>query len=224
MNPSEIDRITAVLPFLSTIPHRDWQHAELVSIDPSTPHRIQEGHMLQHAMFMVKGSVRIHKISEQGREITLYRVQGGQSCVLMMASILGESEYEASASIEVESEILLISVGVFREWMDHNKPLRQFIYQQFVQRITAVTNLLEDIAFKPMNYRLAHFLYTNTNDDLTALKITHEQLAVELGTAREVISRMLKDFQNQGILSLSRGNIRLTDRLALEEIIRQYLS
>ncbi|MGG4340565.1 Crp/Fnr family transcriptional regulator [Paenibacillus lautus] len=224
MNPSEIKRITDILPCLSTVSHHDWHHAELVSVGPSTPHRIQEGHMLQHAMFMVKGSVRIHRISEQGREITLYRVQGGQSCVLMMASILGDCEYEATASIEVESEVLLIPVGVFKEWMDHYKPLRQFIYQQFMQRITAVTNLLEDIAFKPMNYRLAHFLYTNTNDDLTALKITHEQLAVELGTAREVISRMLKDFQNQGILSLSRGNIRLTDRLALEEIIQQYLS
>lgn len=81
MNPSEIERITNILPCLSTVSHHDWHHAELVSVNPSTPHTIQEGRMLQHAMFMVKGSVRIHKISEQGREITLYRVQGGQSCV-----------------------------------------------------------------------------------------------------------------------------------------------
>lgn len=223
MNPSDMDRIIAILPCLSMISPQDWQRAELMQVDPSTPHSIREGHVLQHAMFMLKGSVRIHKISEQGREITLYRVRSGQSCVLMMASIMGESEYEANASIEVESEVLLIPVGVFEDWMDRYKPLRQYIYQQIVQRITAVTSLLEDIAFKPMNQRLAHFVYTNTEDEILTLKMTHDQLAVELGTAREVISRVLKDFQNKGILSLTRGKIHIVNRSALEEIMHQHL-
>lgn len=224
MHPHEVQRITDLLPFLSTLSQHDWHCTQLISIDPSTPHTIREGHILQHAMFIVKGTVRIYKMNEQGREITLYRVQSGQSCVLMMASILGETEYEASASIEVESEILLIPVGIFRTWMDHHKPLRQFIYKQFIQRINAVTNLLENIAFKPINYRLAQLIFNNTNEKTSTLTITHDLLAVELGTAREVISRTLKDFQNRGILSLKRGKICLTDRLALENIINQYLS
>lgn len=224
MHPHEVQRLTDLLPFLSTVSQQDWHSAEIISIDPATPHTIREGHILQHAMFIVKGTVRIYKMTEQGREITLYRVHSGQSCVLMMASILGETEYEASASIEVESEILLIPVGIFRMWMDNYRPLRQFIYKQFIQRINAVTNLLENIAFKPISYRLAHLLFHNTNEKTAALMITHEQLAVELGTAREVISRTLKDFQNRGILSLSRGKISLLDRLALENIINQYLS
>lgn len=223
MKSSDIERIIAILPCLSTISPQDWQCAELMQVNPLTPHAIREGHVLQHAMFMVKGSVRIHKISEQGREITLYRVRSGQSCVLMMASIMGESEYEASASIEEESEVLLIPVRQFKDWMDRYKPLRQYIYQQIVQRITAVTNLLEDIAFKPVNQRLAHFIYRNTDGETLTLKVTHDQLAVELGTAREVISRSLKDFQNKGILSLSRGIIHITNRSALEEIMSQYL-
>ena len=223
MHPHEVKRITDLLPFLSTVSQQDWDCAELISIDPSTPHTIREGHILQHAMFIVKGTVRINKMNEQGREITLYRVQSGQSCVLMMASILGETEYEASASIEVESEILLIPVGIFRTWMDNYKPLRQFIYNQFIQRINAVTNLLENITFKPISYRLAQLLFNNTNKETAILTITHDQLAVELGTAREVISRTLKDFQNRGILTLNRGKISLIDRLALENIINQYL-
>ena len=224
MHPREVQRITDILPFLSTVSQQDWHRAELISIDPSTPHTIREGHILQHAMFIVKGTVRVYKISEQGREITLYRVQSGQSCVLMMASILGETEYEASASIEVESEILIIPAGIFRLWMDNYRPLRQFIYKQFIHRINVVTSLLENIAFKPINYRLAHLLFNNTNEKTATLMITHDQLAVELGTAREVISRSLKDFQDRGILSLTRGKISLMDRLALEEIIKQYLS
>lgn len=224
MQPQEVQRITDLLPFLSTLSQQDWHCTQLISIAPSTPHTIREGHILQHAMFIMKGTVRIYKINEQGREITLYRVQSGQSCVLMMASILGETEYEASAYIEVECEILLIPVDIFRMWMDNNKPLRQFIYKQFIQRINAVTNLLDNIAFKPMSYRLAQFLFNNSSEETKTLMITHEQLALELGTAREVISRTLKDFQNKGILSLNRGKIRLLDRLALENIINQYLS
>lgn len=224
MHPHKVQRITDFLPFLSTVSQQDWDLAELISIDSFTPHTIREGHILQHAMFIVKGTIRIYKISEQGREITLYRVQSGQSCVLMMASILGETEYEASASIESECEILLIPVGIFRIWMDNYKPVRQFIYKQFIQRINAVTNLLENIAFKPISYRLAHLLFNYVNEETATLMITHDQLAVELGTAREVISRTLKDFQNRGILSLSRGKISLVDRLALEKIINQYLS
>lgn len=223
MRPHDIQRVTENLPFLSTFSQQDWHCIQLISVDPSTPHSIREGHILQHAMFIVKGSVRIYKMNEQGREITLYRVQSGQSCVLMMASILGETEYEASASVEMESEILLIPVDIFKARMETQPSLRQFIYKQFIQRMTAVTNLLENIAFKPMSFRLAQFIFNHTNDQSTTLMITHDQLAIELGTAREVISRTLKDFQATGILSLSRGKISSIDRLALENIINQSL-
>ncbi|MNI42805.1 Global nitrogen regulator [compost metagenome] len=224
MQPHDIQRITHLLPFLSTVSQPDWDRAELIHIDTSTPHSIREGHSLQHAMFMIRGSIRIYKISEQGREITLYRVKSGQSCVLMMASVLGETEYEASASIEVESEVLLIPVDLFRQWMDNYKPLRQFIYKQFIHRISDVSNLLENIAFNSIQDRLAHYIYINTNEQTAIWKITHDQLAIELGTAREVISRTLQSFQQAGILSLHRGKIHLLNRSALEKMMNQRLT
>lgn len=223
MDPHDIQRISSLLPFLSAISSEDWDRTELRTVDPSTAHPIREGHFLQHAIFIVKGTVRIYKISEQGREITLYRIENGQSCVLMMASILGETEYEASASIETQSELLLIPADVFRGWMDRHKPLRQFIYKQFIDRITAVTNLLENVAFKPIHLRLAKFLFDSTSETSSTLIITHDQLAVELGTAREVVSRTLKEFQNRGILTLSRGKIRILERMALNKIINSSL-
>lgn len=223
MEPHEIQRISSLLPFLSTVSLEDWDRAELRTVDPSTAHPIREGHFLQHAIFILKGTVRIYKISEQGREITLYRIENGQSCVLMMASILGETEYEASVSIETQSELLLISADVFRSWMDRYKPLRQFIYKQFIDRITAVTNLLESVAFKPIQLRLANFLLEATSETSSTLNITHDQLAVELGTAREVVSRTLKEFQSKGILALSRGKIRILDRVSLNKIINPSL-
>lgn len=223
MEPHEIQRISSLLPFLSTVSLEDWDRAELRTVDPSTAHPIREGHFLQHAIFILKGTVRIYKISEQGREITLYRIENGQSCVLMMASILGETEYEASVSIETQIELLLISADVFRSWMDRYKPLRQFIYKQFIDRITAVTNLLESVAFKPIQLRLANFLLEATSETSSTLNITHDQLAVELGTAREVVSRTLKEFQSKGILALSRGKIRILDRISLNKIINSSL-
>lgn len=223
MEPHEIQRISSLLPFLSTVSLEDWDRAELRTVDPSTAHPIREGHFLQHAIFILKGTVRIYKISEQGREITLYRIENGQSCVLMMASILGETEYEASVSIETQIELLLISADVFRSWMDRYKPLRQFIYKQFIDRITAVTNLLESVAFKPIQLRLANFLLEATSETSSTLNITHDQLAVELGTAREVVSRTLKEFQSKGILALSRGKIRILDRISLNKIINPSL-
>ncbi|RKN74970.1 Crp/Fnr family transcriptional regulator [Paenibacillus ginsengarvi] len=163
-------------------------------------------------MFVLRGSVRILKVSRQGREVTLYRVQDGQSCVLMMASILGESAYEASASIEAETEIMLIPIPLFKSWLDVYQPLKRYIFQQITQRITSVTELLENIAFKPISYRIADFLIKQSASNGTVIKITHEQLAIELGTAREVISRALKDFSRKNIVVSGRGQLQIVDR------------
>lgn len=212
MLPSDIQRISLILPFLSSIPEKDWLQTEIRTVTSDTPHSIREGHLLQHAMFILKGSVRIYKVSEQGREVTLYRVQDGQSCVLMMASIIGEVAYEASASIEVETEVLLIPVQLFKKWIDTYEPLKQFVFKQIIHRITSVMNLLENIAFRSISYRIADFLISQSTANNTIIKITHEQLAIELGTAREVISRALKDFANKNILVSRRGYIQIVDR------------
>lgn len=211
--PSDLQRISTMLPFLSSIPEQDgWSEIEIRTVAPDTPHSIREGHMLHHAIFILKGSVRVHKFSRNGREVTLYRVQDGQSCVLMLASILGETPYEASATIEVETDILLIPIPLFKQWIDTYQPLKQYVFKQITQRITSVTDLLEDIAFKPIPYRIADFLIKHSDENSTTIHITHEQLAIELGTAREVISRSLKDFTKQNILVSHRGYLEIVDR------------
>lgn len=220
MLQADMKRIFSLLPCLSLIPEKDWAKAEIRTVTPATPHFIREGHVLQHAMFILQGTVRIYKITPQGREVTLYRVQNGQSCVLMMASILGETPYEASASIEVDTEVLLIPIPLFRKWMDLYLPLKQHIFQQIIERITSVTQLVENIAFQSIPYRIAEFLLKQMDtDNQMTLQITHEQLAVELGTAREVISRSLKDLARNNIIAARRGCIQVLDRNLLLELI-----
>lgn len=220
MLQADMKRISSLLPCLSLIPEKDWAEAEIRTVTRATPHFIREGHVLQHAMFILQGTVRIYKITPQGREVTLYRVQNGQSCVLMMASILGETPYEASVSIEVDTEVLLIPIPLFRKWMDLYLPLKQHIFQQIIERITSVTQLVESIAFQSIPYRIAEFLLKQMDTDKQmTLQITHEQLAVELGTAREVISRSLKDLARNHIIAARRGCIQVLDRNLLLELI-----
>lgn len=222
LNESQIHHIHHLFPCFSHVLYENWKSAEVLTIAPTSPHSVREGHILQHAMFIISGSIRVFKISQTGKEITLYRVQSGQCCVLMMASILGETEYEASVSIEAETVVLLLPVLEFRSWMDTIKPIRQYIYKQFIDRMTNVTNLLENVAFVPIPYRIAEFLFIESAQS-EALQITHEQLAVELGTAREVITRNLKDLANKGVIALQRGKITVLNRGILKNILDQHL-
>lgn len=176
--------------------------------------------MLQHAVFVLSGTVRIFNGNEQGREITLYRVHGGQNCVLMMASILGDTPYEASVEIEEDTDLLLVPIPVFKHWMEICQPLRAFIFGQMVERITSVTTLLDRIAFRPVTYRIAQLLLENTDDNHATLRMTHEQAAIELGTAREVVSRALRALTDKRIISQGRGSIEILDRDELLRILQ----
>lgn len=222
LSRKQIQQIQHMFPSFAHLPAESWEAAQLLSINPATSHSIREGHILQHAMFIVSGQIRVFKLSQTGREITLYRVHSGQCCVLMMASILGETEYEASVAIEEETDVLLLPVSVFRDWMNTIKPIRQYIYKQFIDRMTNVTKLLENIAFQPLPYRIADYLISEfVKGD--CLRLTHEQLAIEIGTSREVITRILKSFAEQGAIELSRGKIIILDRGILNRIIKQHL-
>jgi CRP/FNR family transcriptional regulator len=101
--------------------------------------------------------------------------------------------------------------------MDTIKPIRQYIYKQFIDRMTNVTRLLENVAFQPISYRIAEYLIVKSTQ-VESLQITHERLAVELGTAREVVTRILKDFASKGAIVLKRGNITILDRSILRNI------
>lgn len=210
-------KIHFLFPYLSTVPEEEWSKTEVRTITPSTPHHIREGHLFHHAMFIVQGSVRIHKVSAQGKEVTLYRVQDGQCCVLMMASVLGDTPYEASASVELDTDVLLIPIELFKQWMNQHPPLRAYIFKQIISKITSITELLENIAFRSISHRIADFLLKQSEQ--SRVNITHEQMAVELGTAREVISRSLKDLAEKKIIALQRGQIQILDRTLLLQII-----
>jgi len=214
MDDHKIDHIINVFPSLSNLTVQDWALAETIQISPGTPHSINEGHQLTHAIFILSGCIRIYKISHTGREVTLYRVQAGECCVLMMASILGEMAYEASVHIESDVEALLFPVESFRQWMHMYQPLRQFIYKLIVTKFTLVSDLLEQITFGSIQERIASYLIqrlNQTGNPCGEIRITHERIGIELGTAREVVTRILKKFAQEGAITLQRGTIVIVD-------------
>jgi len=219
MQYEKITSIVSTFPCFAAVPHEKWQTSGVAVITLPAQPVIEEGHVFQHASFVLRGSVRIYKISPSGKELTLYRVKSGEVCVIMMASILGETGYEAIAETEEETELLVLPVPLFKNWMDTYKGLNQFIYRLFIKRMISVTSLIEDMTFLPMDRRVAELLLRKTNSRSEApLYVTHESLSLELGTAREVVSRVLKEFERLGWLRLGRGKIAILKRCELEKL------
>ncbi|RPE71160.1 CRP/FNR family transcriptional regulator [Pacificibacter maritimus] len=168
-------------------------------------------------LLLLDGVVRVQQVSEAGRDIVLYRVYAGESCVLTTACLLAYDDYSAEGIAETEVEAVAIPRVVFDDLVAGSKPFRNFVFSAYSRRITDLFHVIEEIAFQKVDIRLAHKLVELAGSD-DKLVATHAQLAAELGTAREVISRQLQEFQRRGFVTTARGSVTLTDRAALAEL------
>lgn len=176
----------------------------------------EEGFPCEMVPFLIKGQVRVYKIAETGREITLYRVQSGQTCVLSSSCGLSGTNYPAIAEAEEEVELLAVPVREYTRLTSHYPELQRFVNRTLSERLAELMLVVEEVAFRRVDLRLAeHLVESCSTSDEDHLTITHAQLAVELGTAREVVSRILKDFERQGMVRLGRGEIFVTDTAGL---------
>ena len=168
---------------------------------------------------LIKGSIKILKTAESGREILLYRIKPGETCIIMLSSALGNIPYPATAIVEQDVEALMIPNELYQYWLQHIPAVQTFTYQSLAQRLGTVMALIEEITFKRIDIRLIRFLLEHTSESQSILIATHEEVASELGTAREVISRLLKNMESDHLLILSRGKIEITNRPELEKIL-----
>ncbi|MGB8250895.1 MAG: Crp/Fnr family transcriptional regulator, partial [Azonexus sp.] len=150
-----------------------------------------------------------------GRELMLYRVTPGGSCIITSSCLLGHSDYNARGIAESPLSLLLMPASVFGQLMLDHTPFRDFVFHLFAERIGELMQLVEEVAFARLDQRLAKLLVAR-ND--ATLNITHQQLADELGSVREIVSRLLKGFAAQGLVSLGREQLTITDRARLQEI------
>jgi CRP/FNR family transcriptional regulator len=196
------------------------ENAQVVKLDHDR-FVFHAGDLCQAFLILLDGEVRVQLTSASGREVTLYRIGPGGSCILTTSCLLSNEHYPAEAIAESDVEALAIPVSSFQSALESSQWFRRFVFDGFSSRLTSVIQKIEQIAFTAIDVRLAAVLLDLDRKGVE--KITHQDIAVELGTAREVVSRHLKRFESEGWVQLGRGQVSLTDRAQVEALARPSL-
>lgn len=166
-----------------------------------------------------RGQLRVYMLSEDGRDITLYRLFAGDICILSASCVLDAITFEVFIDAEEDTDVLRISSSAFRLLAGENVYMKNFAYELTTERFSRVMWAMQQILFMRIDRRIAIFLCEETKKSGSdCVNLTHEQIARYIGSAREVVSRMLKYFAGEGIVELYRGGIRIKDRKKLEAI------
>ncbi|MEL6582602.1 MAG: Crp/Fnr family transcriptional regulator [Pseudomonadota bacterium] len=170
-------------------------------------------------LLLLEGTVRVQQRSETGKEVILYRVNAGESCVMSTACMLAYEDYSADGIAETDVKAVAIPRSTFDGLVAKSSVFREFVFSAYSRRMTDLFKLIDDLIFQRVDVRLASRLLSLA-DTLGEVRATHAALATELGTAREVISRTLSEFQRREWVAQSRGVVRITQREALERLVR----
>jgi CRP/FNR family transcriptional regulator len=220
IHQEEYNRITRVLPVLqradAQMVHEFQQVATFARI-PVGRDVFIEGDLVDGIALLISGVVRVYKIGETGREITLYRFGLGESCILTANAILSQKSFPAIATVEQEAEAVMIPADIFREWVGRYDLWREFVFDLLSQRLSSVLMILDEVAFRRMDLRIAALLLKGSQMQ-NPIRMTHQEIASELGSSREVISRILEDFSEQGIIRSGRGEVEVLDSQALKSL------
>jgi CRP/FNR family transcriptional regulator len=166
-----------------------------------------EGDTCSAIAFVLSGEIRVYKIGESGREITLYEIGPGETCILNASCILAHRSYPANAVAVSDVDVILIPSADFRRLVMEREEMRDFVFTLLSQRLAAVMELVEEVAFGRLDERLMDYLIEKSGDGI--LESTHQKIANDLGTSREVVSRLLKDFERKQLVRLSRNSVTL---------------
>ena len=217
---SKIKSIEDMLPFWNTL---DANQKRFVQ-DKLVERRFREGQSIHDGeectglILVNSGQLRSFILSESGKEITLFRLFEGDVCILSSSCIMKNITFDIHVEAEKNSEILIMPASVFKRLSDESRAVKDFQAEITAARLSDVMWVVEQVVFMSMDKRLANFLLEQASvEGADDLSITHDVIARHLGTAREVISRMLKYFENEGLVALSRGKVTLTDRKRLME-------
>ena len=195
-------------------------------IDVSHPLHVKAGTVVHNGgmdclglLLIRNGQLRVYTLSSEGREITLYRLFEMDICLFSASCVMPSVQFEVVIEAEKDTDMWVIPSCLFKNLMEESAPVANYANQLISSRFSEVMWLMEQVMWKSFDKRLAAFLLEESAlDDDTSLKITHEKIAAHMGTAREVVTRMLRYFQNEGMVKLTRGTVELTDIAALRKL------
>lgn len=218
--PTWTDAFPGLAALPAAVAARITARSRVISLDAGA--RIfGPGQAPESFLLLIDGTVRVQQVSETGREIVLYRVSAGESCALTTACLMGYDDYQAEAISETPIQAVAIPRATFDDLIATSPEFRRFVFTAFSRRVTDLLRVIDDVAFQRLDIRLAQKLVTlaPADGEITA---THQQLAAELGSAREVVSRLISEFQRRGLVQSSRGHLAIRDRDALERLARSH--
>lgn len=192
---------------------------------PADTMLLNEGDDCQSLLLLESGEIRVYRQAENGRTITLYRVLPGESCVLGINCLLGGETYPAQAVADEACRALTIPGGVFRQLFREDPATQKFVMDLFSRRMSSLMLLVGEITFGRMDQRLARFIYEAAEKqpgEFHPVTLSHEQIALQLGTAREVISRLLQQFAEEGLIKLERLRISLEKPKELQYLYKSH--
>lgn len=165
-----------------------------------------QGDVCPEVLYLAEGSVRLLRLHESGQEITLYFLEAGEQCNVNLNSAFTQTPAIGSAVTDSAITGFLFPADIVRQIYTEERPYQQYIFELFARRFECMAGLVEDVRFKKLDHRLLDWLH---EQNAKTIQTTHEQLASHLGTSREVVSRLLKEFEHNGIVALHRGMIEL---------------
>ena len=217
-DPQQQQHLTQHFPLLLNAPlefqEHFFKHATLMQI-PEGHTIASEGSECSQLALVLSGKVRVYKLADSGREITLYRINTGDSCVLTASCIMSSMPFPAIATTESKVEAVIIPSQYVREWMAAFTLWEGFIFGLISKRLADVIAVLEDVAFHRMDERIAAYLIALSSQGMI-LTTTHHKIAADLGTTREVVSRILKAFDSKGLVEGARGKLTIKDLPGLQ--------
>ncbi len=170
-------------------------------------------------LLVAEGQLRAYRLSEDGREITLYRLFSHDMCLLSAPCMMNSLQFEIIITAEKDTVLWVIPPTLYKKLMEESAPLSNYTNELIIDRFSEVMWLMEQILWKSFDKRLADFLLKESVlEESAVLKITHETIGNHLGNPREVVTRMLRYFQNEGIVNLTRGSIEILNPIRLQEI------
>ena len=211
------DAVLKLYPALHSLPAKELaaacQPTALLSL-PAGAEIFSEQQACKGFPLLLSGTIKVVKNTAGGREMLLYRVEPGGSCIISSSCLLGHTAYPARGIAETPLSLLMLPTPVFDQLIAENAAFREFVFHLFAERIAELMQLVEEVAFHRLDQRLAKLLLAKDEP----IHATHQALAEELGSVREIISRLLKGFSVQGLVALGREQITLLDREGLKNL------
>lgn len=213
---STLDQIVARYPFLASLPAslRERLSQEIaVKRIPAGTRIFDEQDACQAFPLVLSGTIRVAKVAPSGRRLKLYDVEPGDSCILTSSCLIAHRTYPALGATETDVELALLPAGLFMALIDQHEPARRHIFSLFAERLTEMMALVEAVAFQRLDQRLAARLLGHG----TMVRVTHQQLADELGSAREIVSRVLGQLADEGLIRSGRQELEILDANGLRQ-------